>query len=24
MAAMGGLGVGLLTIAILRFHKALD
>jgi ABC-2 type transport system permease protein len=24
MAAMAGLGVGLLTIAILRFHKALD
>jgi len=24
MAAMGGLGVALLTIAILRFHKALD
>jgi ABC-2 type transport system permease protein len=24
MAAMGALGVGLLTIAILRFHKALD
>lgn len=24
MAAMGGLGVGLLGIAILRFHKALD
>lgn len=24
MAAMAGLGVGLLTVAILRFHKALD
>jgi ABC-2 type transport system permease protein len=24
MAAMGGLGFGLLTLAILRFHKALD
>lgn len=24
MAAMGGFGVGLLTLAILRFHKALD
>ena len=24
MAAMAGLGAGLLTIAILRFHKALD
>jgi hypothetical protein len=24
MAAMAGLGFGLLTIAILRFHKALD
>jgi ABC-2 type transport system permease protein len=24
MAAMGGLGVSLLTLAILRFHKALD
>jgi ABC-2 type transport system permease protein len=24
MAAMAGMAVGLLTIAILRFHKALD
>jgi ABC-2 type transport system permease protein len=24
MLAMFGLGVGLLTVAILRFHKALD
>ncbi len=24
MAAMGALGVSLLTIAVLRFHKALD
>jgi ABC-2 type transport system permease protein len=24
MVAMAGLGVGLLTVSILRFHKALD
>ena len=24
MLAMAGLGIGLLTIAVLRFHKALD
>jgi ABC-2 type transport system permease protein len=24
MVAMAGLGIGLLTVAVLRFHKALD